>query len=390
MIPIQKIYNEGITHNGTFHADDVLSTCLLMLLNPGFSYKRLSEIPENYAGIVYDIGGGTYDHHGEIKKRENGKVYAAFGLLWKEYGTYFMDRNNADLFDDVFITEIDRCDTSSNTNLLSSSIEFFNPNWNSIKDQDKAFLSAVNVFLPVLEELIKHFKTSTFIPRFCKTMNIDILIALENINRKEYHNKNLIHYDNATEAWNLYYKDIFMDENNLLFTNTFIAQVNKTYGKYKTSPFVLSLSLLPRRIRIEILERIIVERIDSINALLPARKECERIYNESVRKDVLIFNKYIPNVSISANHEDVKGIIFPSDRNGYNILLIEMNEKEKLRAELDPKISHRRMYFPEELRGRTKEELAAYSQGLIFIHPSGFIATCDRLENAVDFFNRIA
>lgn len=387
MIPIQ-IYNNGITHNGTFHADDVLSTCLLMLLNPDFKYNRQNDIPEQYNGIVYDVGGGKYDHHGEIKKRENGKTYAAFGLLWNDYGTVFMDKNNADLFDDVFVSEIDKCDTSANTNLLTSSIEYFNPNWNSDTSSDEAFSKAVNTFYPILKSLIEHFKHSTFIPRFCKTMNTDILIALDNIDRKYYNNENWIHYDNINNAWNLYYKKILMVEDNDMFVNTFTSQVNKTYGKYKTSPFVLGLSVLQRRKRIEILEDIIIERINSINSLVPARIECERIYQESSRKDLLIFDRYIPNSSISLNHEDVKGIIFPTER-GVNVLLLEMNEREKLRKGIEPKKGCRRMYFPEELRGKDKSELEAFSKGLFFVHPSGHIAGCENLDDAIRFFNKI-
>lgn len=387
MIPIQ-IYNNGITHNGTFHADDVLSTCLLMLLNPDFKYSRQNDIPKQYNGIVYDVGGGKYDHHGEIKKRENGKTYAAFGLLWNDYGTVFMDKNNADLFDDAFVSEIDKCDTSANTNLLTSSIEYFNPNWNSDTSSDEAFSKAVNTFYPILKNLIEHFKHSTFIPRFCKTMNTDILIALDNIDRKYYNNENWIHYDNINNAWNLYYKKILMVEDNDMFVNTFTSQVNKTYGKYKTSPFVLGLSVLQRRKRIEILEDIIIERINSINSLVPARIECERIYQESSRKDLLIFDRYIPNSSISLNHEDVKGIIFPTER-GVNVLLLEMNEREKLRKGIEPKKGCRRMYFPEELRGKDKSELEAFSKGLFFVHPSGHIAGCENLDDAIRFFNKI-
>lgn len=383
-----KLYDCGITHNGTFHADDVLSTCLLMLLNSNFKYSRQSDIPNQYNGIVYDVGGGKYDHHGDVKRRNNGKTYAAFGLLWKDYGSCFMDQDKADLFDEVFISEIDRCDTSSNTNLLTSSIEYFNPTWNSHISSDEAFQKAVKVFLPILDGLIAHFKNSTFIPRYCKTLNTDIMIAMENINRHYYHNKNLIHYDNPNVAWNLYYKTIFLNDDNDLFYNTFLNQVNKVYGKYKTSPFILAMSFIQRRKRIEILEEIILERIYSINALTPAKEECERIYRNSKRKDLLIFDKYIPNTSISLNHEEVKGIIFPSER-GVNVLLLEMNDKEKIKKGIDPKQGCRRMYFPEILRGKDRSELETFSKGLFFVHPSGHIAACENLEDAIQFYNKI-
>lgn len=53
----------GLTHSGKFHADDVFSTALLELLNPEFQVERVLEVPADFDGIVYDIGGGAFDHH---------------------------------------------------------------------------------------------------------------------------------------------------------------------------------------------------------------------------------------------------------------------------------------------------------------------------------------
>ena len=180
-----------------------------------------------------------------------------------------------------------------------------------------------------------------------------------------------------------------MDEDNDMFVNTFTSQVNKTYGKYKTSPFILGLSVLQRRKRIEILESIIIERINSINSLVPARVECERIYQESLRKDLLVFDRAIANASLSSSHEEVKRIIAPSER-GVNVLLLEMSEREKIKNGIDPKKGCRRSYFPEELRGKAREELETFSKGLFFVHPSGHIACCENLDDAIHFFNKIS
>ena len=89
------IFSEGITHNGIFHADDVFSTALLKIVNPSFSVKRLADIPETTDDLlIYDIGGGKYDHHGSnIKYHDNGRRYASFGLLWNEYGEYISGSN---------------------------------------------------------------------------------------------------------------------------------------------------------------------------------------------------------------------------------------------------------------------------------------------------------
>ena len=63
----------GLPHNGTFHADDVFATAFIKMINPSIKIIRASSIPTDFKGIVYDIGGGLFDHHGnDNKKRPNG------------------------------------------------------------------------------------------------------------------------------------------------------------------------------------------------------------------------------------------------------------------------------------------------------------------------------
>src|SRR5690554_5270603 len=83
-----NIPNKAFTHSGKFHSDDVFSAALLTYLNPNIDIIRDYDIPEDFEGIVFDIGGGKFDHHQEgALVRDNGIPYAAFGLLWKEFGT---------------------------------------------------------------------------------------------------------------------------------------------------------------------------------------------------------------------------------------------------------------------------------------------------------------
>ena len=75
----------AFTHGGKFHADDVFSSALLLYFNPKITITRGNKIPEDFKGIVFDIGRGKYDHHQrDSRVRENGVPYAAFGLLWEE------------------------------------------------------------------------------------------------------------------------------------------------------------------------------------------------------------------------------------------------------------------------------------------------------------------
>ena len=78
---------QAFTHSGKFHADDVFSAALLLYLNPEIMITRGNRVPEDFDGIVFDIGRGQYDHHQKDSRiRENGIPYAAFGLLWEELG----------------------------------------------------------------------------------------------------------------------------------------------------------------------------------------------------------------------------------------------------------------------------------------------------------------
>lgn len=102
-----RIKNHGmITHAGSYHADDVLSTALINVIisdgeidpyeldeNPkGFVFpERVTSVPEGYEGFVYDIGGDKFDHHQPTAARRiNGEKYSAIGLIWKEFGHKFV------------------------------------------------------------------------------------------------------------------------------------------------------------------------------------------------------------------------------------------------------------------------------------------------------------
>ncbi len=88
----------GITHNGVFHADDVLCSALLKKINPNIKIIRTNDVfpyLERKDYIIFDIGMGKYDHHQPLEekaKRPDGTPYCALGLLWKEIGkSYLLD-----------------------------------------------------------------------------------------------------------------------------------------------------------------------------------------------------------------------------------------------------------------------------------------------------------
>lgn len=99
---LDKPIKHVVTHAGMFHADDVFSYALLNLLNntqenpAKYHLERVNnavDIPEN-ADIVFDIGGGKFDHHQDLNQFHEDKSntpYASFGLLWDEYGHKIID-----------------------------------------------------------------------------------------------------------------------------------------------------------------------------------------------------------------------------------------------------------------------------------------------------------
>lgn len=154
-----------ITHGGKFHSDEVFATVVLDKVINNMKLIRVFEAPINSENrIVYDIGGGKYDHHQnkEIKKRKNGIEYASFGLIWREFGKEYLREIETpeDIIDEVlksidenFVQFIDSRDNGQdvyeNAKIKVVSvcdiISAFNPSWNEDEEFDDCFLKAFNM-----------------------------------------------------------------------------------------------------------------------------------------------------------------------------------------------------------------------------------------------------
>lgn len=88
-----------ITHNGSFHSDDIFAcaTLSIFLENKGEKFEVFrTRDPEiiRTGDFVFDIGGvhdpdkNLFDHHqvGGAGKHKNGIEYASFGLVWNKFG----------------------------------------------------------------------------------------------------------------------------------------------------------------------------------------------------------------------------------------------------------------------------------------------------------------
>lgn len=152
----KTVPNQGFTHGAKFHADDVFSTALLRLLNPDIQVMRGLDVPQDFDGIVYDIGRGAFDHHQEDREvRENGIPYAAFGLLWREYGTCFLPPEEAAEFDASFVQPLDESDNTGCDNALAEMISKFNPSWDGEESYDERFWEAVQVAGQILSHYLE-------------------------------------------------------------------------------------------------------------------------------------------------------------------------------------------------------------------------------------------
>lgn len=151
----EKIRNTErvFTHSGKFHADDVFSYALLRMINPKLQVQRGNVVPQDFSGIVFDIGGGEFDHHGrEAKVRENGVPYASFGLLWQQLGEAVLgEEKQAEKFDFRFVQPLDLNDNTGEPDEIASLIADFNPVWDSDADVDAAFLQATDFAEKILE-----------------------------------------------------------------------------------------------------------------------------------------------------------------------------------------------------------------------------------------------
>ena len=157
-----KIPAKALTHGGKFHADDVFSAALLRILRPDIRIQRGFEVPENFDGLVFDIGDGMFDHHSADREvRPNGVPYAAFGLLWRVLGAGLVGDNQARLLDENFIQPLDLNDNTGEQDSLADAIGSFNPRWDEKTDPDECFFKAVDFAQVILQNRLEEARAVT-------------------------------------------------------------------------------------------------------------------------------------------------------------------------------------------------------------------------------------
>lgn len=185
-----------ITHNGSFHQDEVFASAVLRIyLKKKFKYPRVEIIRTRDLGLIkrlssgrgrtrnfiVDVGGKyepenlLFDHHQFLEeegKRENGVYYSSFGLVWKEYGEYICDSQEiADAVDKKIVQSIDALDNGVDIFSCNGEVkpylfyEYFDT-YNflfqeSKKNRKKAFMKMLVLAEDILLKEIKRFKIQT-------------------------------------------------------------------------------------------------------------------------------------------------------------------------------------------------------------------------------------
>lgn len=166
-----------ITHDGTFHTDDVFACATLSLVFTDREIEILRTRDEHdiaRGDIVFDVGGvydpanGRFDHHqkGGAGVRDNGIPYASFGLVWKEYGHMVAGSvENAAFIDEQLVQGIDGADTGAVDRVadkgvyvysIIDTITAFRPTWEEDKSLFDAFTEAVSFARMIIGRLVQH------------------------------------------------------------------------------------------------------------------------------------------------------------------------------------------------------------------------------------------
>ena len=166
------------THDGSFHADEVLAVAALRLLDPGLEVVRSRDREViAQADVRVDIGlrsdpaTGDFDHHQRegAGNRENGIPYASFGLVWREHGAALCgdDPRAAADVDRFLVQGVDAIDTGFSLTRplhdgirpsdVSDLVDGFNPAWDEAagaEDRAARFEAAVAFAQGVIERQI--------------------------------------------------------------------------------------------------------------------------------------------------------------------------------------------------------------------------------------------
>ncbi|MFZ3588832.1 MYG1 family protein [Bacillus sp. DJP31] len=172
------------THSGTFHADDIIAFIILDELYGSIELVRSrNEDLLSTCDLVFDVGGGDYDHHTNDKEfRENGIPFAAAGLVWRDFGKSLLEKKGIPAhsiekvhlyIDEQYMQGLDAIDNGVRFERemiipdLATDLHRFNPKWNKEEDELEQFYKAVQYartsFLNLIEDQLAKIAAKSII-----------------------------------------------------------------------------------------------------------------------------------------------------------------------------------------------------------------------------------
>lgn len=160
-----------ITHSGTFHADEIMASVILLNKFGDMNIYRTNKVT-NEKAFVYDVGFGKFDHHAIDFDlvRNSGIKYASAGLVWKTFGMDIINnfdiKDKAAFFESIdknLIMDIDRDDNGQalqnepevKAQTIPSLIGSFNPAWNEDTKDEERFLEALSFLNTIFNNMIR-------------------------------------------------------------------------------------------------------------------------------------------------------------------------------------------------------------------------------------------
>jgi uncharacterized UPF0160 family protein len=207
-----------VTHNGSFHADDIFAcaTLSLVLEKRGEQFEiirtRDEETIKN-GDYVFDVGGiydakkNRYDHHqkGGAGKRENGIEYSSFGLVWEHFGMELCKNEEVlEIIDNKLAAPVDAFDNGfdlvENKHKISPYFieHFFLAMRPALREKDadnyEMFLESVRIAKEILSREIIHVEDAIISEQkieaiYKKTEDKRILVLDEHFHDEEILNK---------------------------------------------------------------------------------------------------------------------------------------------------------------------------------------------------------
>ncbi len=172
---MEKEFKRIGTHDGKFHADEVMATAILNeIFTTELTRTRNKKVLDEL-DIVYDVNGGELDHHNIDKKlREDEIPYSSCGLVWEKFGrevVRFKDKTlNEQEIDDIFnfidrslLEGIDALDNGIWIDKpqiplmnISAILSGFNPLWYEENKETECFNKSVEVASSILNNKINY------------------------------------------------------------------------------------------------------------------------------------------------------------------------------------------------------------------------------------------